>query len=306
VTTLRSFLLIWLATLPFVLIGHYGWVAAPALSVTAFLFLTVEQMAIEIEQPFGYDANDLPIEKYILELETTIYQLLPRRQRQGGGDARGGIVGDGSEVVLKAAPAPRTRVGSAFEGIDLHSLSKASSLGSHRSSRAHRPAKAAQAGVDEHARRVECATSGATMVTDPVVLWQAPPMRPLTATEQSALATPSPQPSEGELGSNPAAELSREGPSIGRCARTQPAGATTNVLSSTEELLARYLEVRQLVGDEEARLMMPSTAAIIRRCCGESGNLGDPVKPGAAPRIGVAAAAGSGAYTSPTVASFSA
>ena len=50
VTALRSFLFLWLGTLPIVLIGEYGWFAPPALSVIAFIFFTVEQMAIEIER----------------------------------------------------------------------------------------------------------------------------------------------------------------------------------------------------------------------------------------------------------------
>jgi putative membrane protein len=53
VSTLRSFLVLWLITLPLVLIGEYGWIAIPAIGVIAFLFLALEQMAIEIEQPFG-------------------------------------------------------------------------------------------------------------------------------------------------------------------------------------------------------------------------------------------------------------
>ena len=31
---------------------------------------------MEIEDPFGVDRNDLPIERYIMELETTMLQLL--------------------------------------------------------------------------------------------------------------------------------------------------------------------------------------------------------------------------------------
>ena len=34
-------------------------------------------MAIEIEQPFGDDANDLPLEEYILGLERTLLEMLP-------------------------------------------------------------------------------------------------------------------------------------------------------------------------------------------------------------------------------------
>ena len=36
---------VWLGTLPLVLIGEYGWMAAPGLSIIAFLFLTVEVRA---------------------------------------------------------------------------------------------------------------------------------------------------------------------------------------------------------------------------------------------------------------------
>ena len=77
VATLRSFLLLWLVTLPMALIGEFGWLGVPALSLIAFLFLNVEQMAVEIEQPFGDDANDLPIEKYIIELEETLLEMVP-------------------------------------------------------------------------------------------------------------------------------------------------------------------------------------------------------------------------------------
>jgi hypothetical protein len=82
VSALRSFLVLWLITLPFVLVGEYGLVAAPAIAFIAFLFLVLEQMAIEIEQPFGDDANDLPMEMYILDLERTLCQMLPGAEQE--------------------------------------------------------------------------------------------------------------------------------------------------------------------------------------------------------------------------------
>ena len=69
VATLRFFLILWLVTLPIALIGSYHWVAPPILAFIAYLFFNIEQMAIEIEQPFGDDANALPIEEYIIDLE---------------------------------------------------------------------------------------------------------------------------------------------------------------------------------------------------------------------------------------------
>jgi len=77
IATLRCFMLLWLVTFPISLIGEFSWMAAPALSLIAFLFLNVEQMAVEIEQPFGDDANDLPMEEYILELEKTLLEMVP-------------------------------------------------------------------------------------------------------------------------------------------------------------------------------------------------------------------------------------
>ena len=37
--------------------------------------LPLTQMAIEIEQPFGTDSNDLPLERYVLEVERQVFLL---------------------------------------------------------------------------------------------------------------------------------------------------------------------------------------------------------------------------------------
>ena len=82
VATLRSFLMLWLITLPLALIGEYGWIATPAMALITFLFLNVEQMALEIEQPFGDDPNDLPIEEYILGLEKEMLEMIADYERR--------------------------------------------------------------------------------------------------------------------------------------------------------------------------------------------------------------------------------
>ena len=50
VAALRSFLLMWLFSLPFTIIGGYGFVSVPAMALVGFLFLNLEMMAMEIEQ----------------------------------------------------------------------------------------------------------------------------------------------------------------------------------------------------------------------------------------------------------------
>jgi len=77
ITALRTSLVIWLVTLPLSIVGEYGWISTAAVSLLAFLFLYMEKMAVEIEQPFGTDPNDLPLELYILKLEKTFLGMLP-------------------------------------------------------------------------------------------------------------------------------------------------------------------------------------------------------------------------------------
>eukprot|EP00964_Phaeocystis_antarctica_P150011 scaffold117322_cov48-Phaeocystis_antarctica.AAC.1 len=50
--------------LPFTLVDALGWVMIPVVSLTAFLVLCIEQLAVQIENPFGYDANDLPLHSF--------------------------------------------------------------------------------------------------------------------------------------------------------------------------------------------------------------------------------------------------
>jgi putative membrane protein len=77
VTTLRSFLILWLGTLPMGVIGKFGWLATPVIAFIAFLFINVEKMAVEIEQPFGDDPNDLPQERYLMDLQEVLVEFLP-------------------------------------------------------------------------------------------------------------------------------------------------------------------------------------------------------------------------------------
>ena len=52
-----------------------GWVAVPTVAVIAFGLLGIEEAGIEIEDPFGTDPNDLPLE--------AICDDRPRRQGPG-------------------------------------------------------------------------------------------------------------------------------------------------------------------------------------------------------------------------------
>ena len=59
--------------------GHGGGGASlVAASLVGFLFLGLEQMALEIEQPFGDDPDDLPLEDFCLAIEQSCLDFLER------------------------------------------------------------------------------------------------------------------------------------------------------------------------------------------------------------------------------------
>ena len=61
---IRHLLVVYLATLPFALVGELGWLTVPAMAVIAFGLIGIEEAGMEIEDPFGQDENDLPLQEF--------------------------------------------------------------------------------------------------------------------------------------------------------------------------------------------------------------------------------------------------
>jgi putative membrane protein len=59
---IKQLLMLYLITLPFILIGEMHWVAIPTVAAISFGLLGIEEAGVEIEDPFGDDPNDLPVE----------------------------------------------------------------------------------------------------------------------------------------------------------------------------------------------------------------------------------------------------
>jgi len=64
VVHLRRCLILYCVTLPFGVIELYGWGTVPLTAVIAFTLLGIEEIGVEIEEPFGTDDNDLPLERF--------------------------------------------------------------------------------------------------------------------------------------------------------------------------------------------------------------------------------------------------
>eukprot|EP00658_Telonema_sp_P-2_P006561 TRINITY_DN12483_c0_g2_i3.p1 TRINITY_DN12483_c0_g2~~TRINITY_DN12483_c0_g2_i3.p1 ORF type:complete len:347 (-),score=64.81 TRINITY_DN12483_c0_g2_i3:270-1310(-) len=66
--TLHWFLMLWLVTLPLVLVKSSGWWVVLILPLVAGALMAIEEVSEEIEDPFGDDLNDLPTENFEIGL----------------------------------------------------------------------------------------------------------------------------------------------------------------------------------------------------------------------------------------------
>ena len=76
VTHLRTVLLVTLLLLPYVYGPSWQWSTIAVIALSSFVWLGIEGTAREVENPFGYRVNDLPMDGYCKGMmETTIQEL---------------------------------------------------------------------------------------------------------------------------------------------------------------------------------------------------------------------------------------
>jgi putative membrane protein len=61
--------------LPFALVGELHWWTVGGTFLVAYIFLGIEEIGVEIEDPFGFDENDLPLERYCQTIEANVLAL---------------------------------------------------------------------------------------------------------------------------------------------------------------------------------------------------------------------------------------
>ncbi len=72
---LRRALMVYCFTLPFALVDRFGLVTIPVTLVVAYILFGIEEIGVEIEDPFGADTNDLPLEKICTTIEENLLEL---------------------------------------------------------------------------------------------------------------------------------------------------------------------------------------------------------------------------------------
>ncbi|TFK46417.1 UPF0187-domain-containing protein [Heliocybe sulcata] len=82
---LKQAVTLYLFALPFTLIKELGWSMIPIVTVVAFTFMGIEGIADEIENPFGHDKSDLPLDRYCSDLKEEIEYIIERLPEGGEG-----------------------------------------------------------------------------------------------------------------------------------------------------------------------------------------------------------------------------
>ncbi len=73
---LKQLLLLYCLSLPFQMVGQLGWWTAPVVVLISFTLFGIEEIGIEIENPFGHDQNDLPLDAICLTMRRNIDDLI--------------------------------------------------------------------------------------------------------------------------------------------------------------------------------------------------------------------------------------
>ena len=76
VVHLRRALAIYCGTLPLALVQYFGWLTVPVTFLVAYILLGIEEIGVEIEEPFGIDDNDLPLDRFCTTIEQNLRALL--------------------------------------------------------------------------------------------------------------------------------------------------------------------------------------------------------------------------------------
>ena len=79
---LKQLLLIYCLVLPFQYVGEINWWTIPFVAVVSYIVYGIEAIALEIENPFGNDCNDLPLDQICQDIETNIRNFINYHEGQ--------------------------------------------------------------------------------------------------------------------------------------------------------------------------------------------------------------------------------
>ena len=85
-------LLLYVCVLPFAMVDSYGWYSIPVIAIVAFTLYGIEGIGVQLEDPFGYDRNDIKMDGIVEDARAEVVVLLEEwREKWDGGRGVGGM-----------------------------------------------------------------------------------------------------------------------------------------------------------------------------------------------------------------------
>jgi putative membrane protein len=78
----RRALIVYCLSLPMAIAGEFGCYTVPIVFLTCYVFIGIEEIGVEIEDPFGSDENDLPLETFCATIERNLVDMIPVESRK--------------------------------------------------------------------------------------------------------------------------------------------------------------------------------------------------------------------------------
>ena len=75
-TFIKKFIFFYIMTLPFGFVFSLGYYVVPVVIFIFYVLASLELIAEEIENPFGKDANDLPVDEICANIEKHVNEIL--------------------------------------------------------------------------------------------------------------------------------------------------------------------------------------------------------------------------------------
>lgn len=76
---IKKFIFTYIVTLPLGFVTNLQYMTIPAVLVISFILLSVELIAEDIEDPFGFDMNDLPTDQLAVKIQENVNEILGSR-----------------------------------------------------------------------------------------------------------------------------------------------------------------------------------------------------------------------------------
>lgn len=85
-------LFLYISILPFTMVSSYGWYSIPVVAIVAFTLYGIEGIGVQLEDPFGYDRNDIKMDGIVEDAREEVVVLLEEwREKWDGGRSYGGM-----------------------------------------------------------------------------------------------------------------------------------------------------------------------------------------------------------------------